>query len=379
METWVLRALSSALGSGRFLAWVTWQESYFQTPVCTTMPRGRLVDYFGFDRERGGYAKFQAPNWIGRLGLDATKYRDALVPPEPERKKLERFRLYSTPTRHYMCRRAWRYFRRLGKTNPERYVAAVSEALVLYQDSDVESGLALIDNWGLVHALFHNSPVLVAKPRGWQPAKDRSLSELEPAPIYEELWRSAPRKTFDLMRRARCRPVRQWALRMLGRDPAAARAVVGIEDVIGLVGHEDPEVVAFAIEWLRGAADVSSVAPERWLAIAESASPDALELLAEIMERQIAPGGSRSSRPPGWPRAVRCRSPGSAWAGSRPGARPRTTNASACWRCSKPSPSRSVPRSWPGCGPLCHPRPSSTPTGCSSSWTAATPMPEPRG
>ncbi len=289
MDSWVERALASTPGSGPFLASATRPESFFVTPVRTTMPRGRLVDYFGFDREKGKYSKFQAPDWIGRLGLDATRYRDAIVPPESERKKLERFRLYSTPTRHYMRRRAWRYFRRLGKTHPERYVAAVSEALGLYENADVSNGLALIDNWGLVHALFHHSPVLVSRPRFWLLAGDRSLTELEPAPIYEELWRSAPRAIFDLMLRARCRPVRQWGLRMLARDPAAARAVVGIEDVLGLLGHEDPEVVAFAVEWLRGADDLSSVPADRWLAIAESASPGALEVLAEIMARQIAP------------------------------------------------------------------------------------------
>src|SRR5262249_21275320 len=147
----------------------------------------------------------------------------------------------------------------------------------------------LLDNWGLVHALFHRSPVLVARRPGWVVAEDRSLSEAEPAPIYAELWRSAPKALFDLIAEARCRTVRQWSIRMLGHDLAAARAAIGIEEVIGLLGHDDAEVVEFAVEWLRAAGDVSSVPPERWLAIAERASPGALEILAEIMGRQIAP------------------------------------------------------------------------------------------
>ncbi len=151
------------------------------------------------------------------------------------------------------------------------------------------SGLALIDNWGLIHALFHQSPVLVSRPPGWVLAEDRSLAELEPAPIHAELWRSAPRALHDLMLRARCRPVRRWAVRMLGRFMAAARAAIGIDEVLGLLGHDDEEVVAYAAEWLRGADDLSSVQPERWLAIAEAASPGGMEILAEIMGRRIAP------------------------------------------------------------------------------------------
>ena len=137
----------------------------------------------------------QAPDWVSKLKLDPTKYRDATLPPEASRKRLEKFRLFSLPTRQYLRRRAWRYFRNLGKLHPERYVPAISEALMLYEDADVDSGLAFIDNWGLVHALFHHSPVLQSHPRGWRVAEDRSLSELEPDPIYEHLWRSAPRRS----------------------------------------------------------------------------------------------------------------------------------------------------------------------------------------
>src|SRR5262249_8986725 len=244
----------------------------------------KMVDYPGFIR------RSQAPDWVAKLKLDPRKYRDTIAPSESQRQQLERFRLFTARTRHYLRRRAWRYFRRLGSTHPERYIAAISEALVRYEDADASDGLALIDNWGLVHALFHHSPVLVSRPRGWMPAEDRSLSELEPAPIYEDHWRSAPAAIFGLMTRARCRPVRQWAVRMLRRDLAGARAAVGIEEVVDLLAHDDPDIVAFAVEWLREARDVSSVRPEQWLAIAETASPGALEILAEIMGRQIAPG-----------------------------------------------------------------------------------------
>jgi hypothetical protein len=76
---------------------------------------------------------------------------------------------------------------------------------------------------------------------------------------------------------------------MLRSDLTAARAVVGAEDVLGLFAQDDPEVVAFAVEWLREAEALARVGAERWLAVAEAASPAALADLAELMARQIAP------------------------------------------------------------------------------------------
>jgi hypothetical protein len=291
-------------GPGRYRAMGRWSEPVLTAPGGSTMPRGAMVDYrVGYDWVNRKYKTVEAPDWVGKLKLDPKRFRNATVPPESDRKKLEKFRLFSLRTRYYLRRRAWRYFRKLEKgatplafppTKGEsdrsgRYIAAISQALVIYEDADVDSGLAFIDNWGLVHALFHQSPVLENRPRGWRLAEDHSLSELEPAPIFEEHWRSSPRALYELVVRARCRPVRQWAVRMLGRVPAGARAGVSVEELFGLLGHADPEIVAAAINWLGESQDLVSVSPEQWLAVAESASPESLERLTEIMARQIAP------------------------------------------------------------------------------------------
>src|SRR5207302_10139229 len=145
--------------------------------------------------------QFGLKSWPPDLAARATRLRT----------RLERLRLCSVHTRNYLRRRTWRYFRELGKQHPERYVPALVEALKLYTDEDTADGLALLDNWGLVHVLFHHCPALVAKTTGWTLAPDRSLAELTPAPIHEKLWLAAPRALLDLLRNARCRPVRQWA------------------------------------------------------------------------------------------------------------------------------------------------------------------------
>jgi hypothetical protein len=233
--------------------------------------------------------KVRAPDWAVKLRLDPrTAGSPESITPQ-QRKELEPYRLFSVPTRYYLRRRAWRYFRRIGKQDPGRYVGAISRALMLYQDADVADGLALIDNWGLVHALFHRSPVLVAKPNGWRPAEDYTLAELAPAPIFETLWAQAPRALVDLMTKAASRPVRQWAIRMIGKDPEGARRAVTVEELLGLLSHADGEVVAVAASLLRTAGDLSHVGPDRWLAMIEEANPAALEILGEMMERHLRP------------------------------------------------------------------------------------------
>jgi hypothetical protein len=264
-------------------------ELFLTSPAGTTMPRGKLVEYVvGRDPRTGKSKKFQAPDWVIVLNLPVEAFRNASLPPEKLRGKLERFRLFSLATRRYLQRRAWRYFRRLGKTHPERYIAAITEALALYRDEDVTTGLALLDNWGLVHALFHHSPVLEAGRRGWVPAPGRSLSELKPAPAFAPLWREKEDALFALLYRASCRPVRRWAMAVLSRDPSALCAG-WLELILLLLDHQDDEIVAWAAELLTFAEDLSNVPTARWLEAARSAGPQAVTTLAELMSRHIKP------------------------------------------------------------------------------------------
>src|SRR5262249_10253993 len=141
--------------------------------------------------------------------------------PEHWRHTLENRRLFSNVTRLYLRRRAWRYFRRLGKKKPERYIPAVTTALKLYQEQNSKDGLPLIEHSGLIHSLFHRSPALVARRHGWATDYGHTLAELEAAPIYEHLWKAVPSVFLDLLRNARCRPVRHWAVCMIRRDMTA--------------------------------------------------------------------------------------------------------------------------------------------------------------
>jgi hypothetical protein len=248
--------------SNRFYAWHRWSEERIVLPRNTTMPR-------------------DIPQWWWPR-------RSPEISPEI-RQRLERFRLFSVHTRHYLRRRVWRYFREMGKRNPQLYVRAISSALKLYEDTDVADGLALLDNWGLMHILFHQSPALVAKTHGWTLAPQHTLAELRPAPIYEPLWQASPQGIFDLLKEARCRPVRQWAIHFIRLDPAKFRAAAPLEEWLGLLFHEDAETAALAAEMLRDAPGMGDLSLERWLQLLETPNATALEVLCELIAAHVRP------------------------------------------------------------------------------------------
>ena len=258
-------------------------DPILQHPPRSTMPRGRMVK---IGRGTSPPAEGLVPDWAVLFGVEWDGQSDIHAVPGVAQ-ELERLRLFTVATRSYLRRRAWRYFRKLGKEHPGRYVAAASAALALYRDEDVADGLALIDNWGLVHLLFHHSPALEARPTGWYPRPGRPPGELAPAPIYESLWAEAPAAVVGLLAAARCRTVRHWAIRRVEADPERSLAALPAEGWVDVLGHDDPEVVALAARLLRGAEGLGAIEPARWLALAESASPPALDVICELVARHV--------------------------------------------------------------------------------------------
>lgn len=269
-----------------------WTEPCLISPRDTTMPRGALketYDPYSWNPKLGRYQTFAVPDWVFALKLDPRQFRQGEPFPAAQRNGLARYRLFSVATRHYLRRRVWRYFRRLGRNAPERYLPAVKEALLQYRDADVANGLALIDNWSLTHILFRFSPAIVPDERGWRVAPGHSLAELEPAPRYKALWASQPRAFVDLLVLGRCRPVRGWAIRTIRRNPTAILAVFPLEERLALLEDDDPEVVGLAADLIRDDPRLADVPASRWLTLLETASPAALDILAGLVERLVRP------------------------------------------------------------------------------------------
>ncbi len=197
--------------------------------------------------------------------------------------------LFSVPTRQYLRRRAWRYFRKLGKKNPDRYVPAVCTALKLYTDADVPDGLGLLDNWGLCHVLFHHSPTLKSTPRGWFVANNANLSQLQPDPKYRKLWLKSAEPIFDLLVDAKSRTVALWAAKMLRRHFPDRLGKVTTDELLNWLIADNSVLNDLAVELLEPAGGLEKIPVERWLKLTETVRPDLMDRICELILRAVKP------------------------------------------------------------------------------------------
>lgn len=202
--------------------------------------------------------------------------------------KLDQRRLFTPKTRAYLRRRAWRFFRLLGRRFPEQYVNTVCVALQLYTDEDTADGLGLLANWGLVHILFHFSPALMARPSGWVLAPGKTLHDLTPEPYHNALWKRQSEAALDLLTTAKARTVRQWAMRWLAKESPETLEKLPLDTLLDWLKSPDADLAEFAAARLRTKSGLESVPLERWLAILDGAPADALDVVCDLIGRNVS-------------------------------------------------------------------------------------------
>jgi hypothetical protein len=267
--------------SGRTYAYAWKTEEAVIMPANTVMPR---PDYQGPRNARNPRtgARIEVPPWR---------------PSDAEIQRLEQKRLlFSLPTRRYLRRRTWRYFRKIGKnsskigkTEVTRYIRAAVGFLARYTDADTDSDIHLLDNWGLTHALFRYSRALVCPANGWEFAPGRSLADLAPAPRFESAWAADAQAVFDLMLAAQSRTVRQWAVWMLRKHHDAWLASQPVATLLRLADHADPDLSALGFDLLERAPDLAAVPVEEWLARLGGDDLEKLRRLSDLLTRRLNP------------------------------------------------------------------------------------------
>ena len=197
--------------------------------------------------------------------------------------------VFSAPTTHYLRRRAWRYFRRLGFRDPAAYVPAAARAMARYTDDDVRAGENLLDNWGLMHACFGRSDVLTFDRRHTHVTHGRSLAELAAAPMFERHWAAdaSAAVLLALLVDADCRPVRVWAIQLLRRHHSAALAAVDAELLARLIDHTDADVAAFAVEVLTTANVAGTLPVATWLRLLGTRNGTVVSAVADAFRRHV--------------------------------------------------------------------------------------------
>ncbi|WP_437937304.1 hypothetical protein [Sorangium sp. So ce341] len=196
---------------------------------------------------------------------------------------------FSMRTRHYLRRRAFRYFRRLGRRDAARYGRAIRAALALYRDEHLDRPERLLDAWGLLHALYWGSPALERLPRGVRLAEGAALADLEPAPLYPEAWQGAFDEVLGLVTAARSRAVRSFAIALLGRAYAAELRGLSVARVRALLESPHDEVQTFAAGLLQQIPGLEGLPIADWLSLLRTENAAALAFLCEAVVKHVAP------------------------------------------------------------------------------------------
>ncbi|MEZ6127906.1 MAG: BRCT domain-containing protein [Planctomycetaceae bacterium] len=115
----------------------------------------------------------------------------------------------SQNTMAYLCRRGWRYLRRLGETMPAVYPDICSDVLANYDD---ETNWR--QTWVANHIFYHETGEYG---RGRFRFKSRPSTLLKHR-AFQESWRRTPRPLFTLLERAHSEQVRKFATSALKTD-----------------------------------------------------------------------------------------------------------------------------------------------------------------
>jgi len=188
---------------------------------------------------------------------------------------------FTRVTRRYLTRRAFRYFRRIGYTNPALYRKAVLLALQQYRDEHLGTVGRLFSAWGLLHVLYGRSPVLVRHPSGIRLTPGRTLAELNPAPIFPKAWQGAFEDLLALLQCAKSRTVRQWSLSSLRANYAAELSALKLGQVKELALSEHEEAQVLGVELFTRLPDLESVALSDWLELLGAQNLDVLSLVCD--------------------------------------------------------------------------------------------------
>lgn len=247
----------------------------------------RLVVHRLVERKRYDW---QSRSVLAEWVLERDRTVRATAPkPKPGRGRRVAIDRFSQATRSYLCRRVWRYFRTLGHQDPARYRSAITAALLGYRDAQLERPEQLLDAWSLVNALYHDSPILLRKPRGVRLAPGALLADLAPAPSHPAAWREGFADLLSLLQHAASRTVRSFALVMLERDHADALRSLPSAEVRALLRCPHPEVQSFGAQRLRELAGLDNLPLAEWLELLRIQNAEVIPVVCELVRRHVHP------------------------------------------------------------------------------------------
>ncbi len=242
------------------------------------MPRRKLVAVPSYD--------YASNTTVERMALVS----DGTAPTRRRMKKGDPNKLtFTRLTRQYLARRAWRYFRTIGRKDPARYLRAMQLALPLYRDEALAKPEQFLDSWGLVNALYWGAPSLHRRPDGVRLRRNTTLADLLPAPIYPKVWASAFESLFEFVLRARSRTVRTWALTTLRDQHSTELRALPIDRVRELLRSPHDEVLVLGAELLKSVRGLERLPVDAWLELLAIDNADVVALVSELVAKYVTP------------------------------------------------------------------------------------------
>jgi hypothetical protein len=186
----------------------------------------------------------------------------------------------SKATLAYLCRRAWRYLRRLAVTLPVCYADTAVDFLDHYTE-----GTNWYSTWVANHIFYHETGKY-NRGRFTFGHRDRPKDLLKHR-AFGDLWRRTPRPLFSLLERARCDQVREFATAALKADFRASLREVEPAWVARLVNVGSKVIDEFVVWILNNVPRFEQSAfrtlglHEAVLRLFDSSAPDAQAYAAE--------------------------------------------------------------------------------------------------
>lgn len=208
---------------------------------------------------------------------------------KPHKGRTPQVERFTARTRLYLCRRALRYFRELGRRDKARYARAIQAALLLYRDEHLQKPEQLLDAWGLVHVLYHASPVLQRSPHGARLAKGARLADLGAAPLHPEAWQRDFDGLLSLLEGAASRTVRRFARELLERQHAEALRALPFARLRGLLRSAHEDVQAFGAQRLQDASGLENLPLQEWLELLQVDNPEVIPLICDLVRAHVHP------------------------------------------------------------------------------------------
>lgn len=227
---------------------------------------------------------FQSSRVIQRPGLVAAP----LVRGRIDRNRKDT-RPFTRSTRQYLCRRAFRYFRRIAYKDPERYGRVLAPALTEMTDADLGDPARFLDAWSVVHILYWGSEIVTRDPRGIRVEEGASLADLSFAPLKPEAWSRSFELALDMAAAARSRPVCRFAIHLLEAHHTRLLDKMPFATAKRLLGAAHETTRAFMIARLGRVSDLSIQPVAEWLALIESGTLETLPEIVRLFREHVAP------------------------------------------------------------------------------------------